>query len=123
MARYPSSQTTIKAAICAHDQQRKQGAGIHLSSAVDDQPHLGPVGHLLTQLHKVDATLDMEFNVQQHQEEAINLLPTPWQCLRPQIEAIAKRHRFQKAALHQQYLQGAPALDHHVLKEALRKKT
>ena len=56
---------------------------------------MGPIGHLLTQLHKVDANLNVSFYITQDHEMHINLLVTPWQYLRPQVEAIAKRHIFE----------------------------
>ena len=76
--------------ICAYKLEGKRGTGISLGSALDARPHLGPVGHLLTQLGQVVAKLDIDFNIHHEMETDVHINATPWQQIRPQIEGLAR---------------------------------
>ena len=55
---------------------------------LDARPHVGPVGHLLTQLDKVGATMDDDFIIHHNLEVEIPITATPWQEVKPHIEAF-----------------------------------
>ena len=51
IAKYPKHLTTAKAAICAYTQQGKAGSTTTLTYDQPNQPHMGPIGHILSSLH------------------------------------------------------------------------
>ena len=65
-AKYPKLATTAKAALCVYTRQGKAGTTATYTADQPNQPHIGPVGHLLSALHKIGIRLDYDFNLTHH---------------------------------------------------------
>ena len=65
-AKYPALATTAKAALCVYTQQGKAGTTTTFTADQPNQPHIGPVGNLLSALHKIGIRLDYDFNLTHH---------------------------------------------------------
>ena len=119
MAKFPSICIKVKSAIYVYKREGKKGAGITFGCALDAQPHLGPIGHLLTQLDQVGANLTSDFDIIQEQETDINVVATPWQTIKKQVEYLARRSRTRQASADRTYLGGIQELDHAALRDAM----
>ena len=109
--------------MCVYHKERKQGTGPTLGSAtLDGRPPLGPICHLLAALHQVGAYLTDTLDIKQDNETPICITTTPWQQLRPQIDQLGKRGRFQQVSAERAFLDGQPELDHEVLTRAMAKR-
>ena len=130
-AKYPKLTTTAKAALCAYTQQGKAGTTITLTADQTNQPHMGPIGHILTALHHIGIHIDPDFNLtydqhtqtstsSKHKHTIINIINIPWQHLASQIEHLAKEARFTNEVSKRQHLQPATGIDYPTLKASLR---
>ena len=130
-AKYPTLLTTAKAAICAYEQQGKGGTTTTYTMDQPNQPHTGPIGHLLSALHSIGIRLDANFNLThnpynqhntkpQHKQTITNIMHIPWQHLPGQIEHLAQEHRFSNEAKVRSRLQPATTIDQTTYKASLR---
>ena len=88
---------------------------------IEIQPAVGPIGQLLTQLNKVGAKLNDEYTICTDFERGIPIKATPWQEIRPQVEALGRRARFQQASDRRTFLADATEIDTPTLRAALAK--
>ena len=107
IAKYTAAATQTKALLSVYSTQQKKGSTLTIGPSVwDCRPDFGPIAHLTTALHQVGAYMDNDFTIHQHGEVPINIVATPWQCIRPCINQVARRSRIQQASKHRQHLQG-----------------
>ena len=130
-AKYPALTTTARAALCAYTQQGKEGTTATFTSDQANQAQTGPIGHLLTSMHKIGIRLDSDFNLThhpltqhnhptKHNHNILNIMDIPWQHLAGQIEHLTQEARFDNEVKHRKFLQATTTIDHATFKAALR---
>ena len=124
MSKYPKVEIKVKSAICAYTIEGKKGTlKPAAASALDAIPHCGPIGHLLTQLDKVGATIDDNYTIHQNLEVDISITATPWQEIKPQIEALGQRARLRQARDQRALLENITEIDAPTLRATIAKRS
>ena len=125
IAKFPSTKIKVRSLLCAYATQHRKGTPGWLGLEGEDEHrhNVGPISHLLVDLHQVGATLNSELVLQQVNEVDLPLTTTPWQHIQPLIAAIGQRTRYHRAHTQREHTQSTPAIDHQTLHRAMTKQT
>ena len=84
LAQFPSTAVKVRALLCAYGTQARPGTP---QGHYHVHPHpprkLGPISHLLAEVHQLGATLSPELTLSQPGEAPLPLQHIPWQYVKP----------------------------------------
>ena len=79
LAKFPQTKVKVQALLCAYHTEHRHGVTAWQGMQGEDQHkhNIGPISHLLVDLHSMDATISTDFTIQQAGEAPLPLLSTP----------------------------------------------